>query len=204
MRPALILHDANGEPPPAAEPEPDPGSAPPPQPEAAARSDSPYPHDLNAPPPGPVVELNLTVPDADPPLVGWLDIHLAAIAVRAGVRKGQISLAVVDDPCMARLHEQYRQTAGTTDVLSFDLRARPDDPLAAEVVVCLDEARRQAGRRGHETRLEALLYAVHGLLHMIGYEDATADQADRMHEREDQLLNEAGFGPVFARAERSD
>lgn len=143
------------------------------------------------------VELSLETDDLDPPLTGWLDDHVACIAQLAAAPGGRIGLAVVDDERMARLHEQYKNVAGTTDVLTFDLREDGDATLDADIVICRDEAVRQATARGREARLELLLYAVHGLLHLLGYDDVDDDQAAVMHARENDLLTAAGFGPLY-------
>ena len=140
-----------------------------------------------------LVELNLLADETDPPLAGWLDVQLARIASIEQVTDGCLSVAVVDDLQMARMHRQYKQTDGTTDVLTFDLRDGQDDPIEADLVICRDEATRQAAARGHAVRLELLLYAVHGLLHLLGYDDADADQAAAMHQREDELLTAVGL-----------
>lgn len=130
--------------------------------------------------------------------VRWLQRQLTRIAKLAGVRRGALSVAIVDDTQMARLHRRYLNLPGTTDALSFDLR---DEQAGAEVqgelVLCFDEAVRQARRRGHEARLELLLYAVHGLLHLLGYDDRDPRAAAAMHRREDELLTVVGVGPVF-------
>ena len=149
------------------------------------------------------VNLELSVADVEPPLSGWLDVHLVRIAAIAGVKGGELSVTVVDDSTMADLHERYKQVPGTTDVLTFDLRDSTDAPLEGDVVICLDEAIRQASRRGHSVRLEALLYAVHGLLHLLGEDDASEQHAARMHRREDELLVAAGLGTAFAVPDRA-
>jgi probable rRNA maturation factor len=138
-----------------------------------------------------------------PPGRPWLAIALRRIAALAGLTRGRLGVAVVDAAAMADLHQRYSGVPGPTDVLTFDLR---DDPAAdaasaidGDVVLCLDVADRQARRRGHDTRLELLLYAVHGLLHLQGYDDHTAADARAMHRREDELLTAAGFGAVFGR-----
>jgi probable rRNA maturation factor len=146
------------------------------------------------------VQLSLLVDEPQPPLSGWLEAQVSKIAALAGVQRGRLSLAVVDDGHMAELHEQYKQVPGTTDVLTFDLRDDADGPLEGDVVVCLDEAVRQAQARGHEVRLEVLLYAVHGLLHLLGENDEEEVGFRRMHQREDDLLRAAGFGPVYGSA----
>ncbi|MEM6854796.1 MAG: rRNA maturation RNase YbeY, partial [Planctomycetota bacterium] len=69
--------------------------------------------------------------------------------------------------------------------------------IDGDVVICRDEAERQAAVRGHDARVELLLYAVHGLMHLLGEDDLDDANYQRMHEREDRLLTQMGFGPVF-------
>lgn len=166
-------------------------------------SDDPEPSsrpsgDSAPPPPDTIhVAIALHTDDTDPPLVGWLDDQLTKAAELSGVSAATLSLAVVDDEEMAQLHEQYAGVPGTTDVLTFDLADADSDTIEGDIIVCLDEAKRQATKRGHPIRHELLLYAVHGLLHLLGEDDH--DQADyqRMHAREDALLEQLGFGRLF-------
>lgn len=143
------------------------------------------------------VDLVMQVHDRKPPIKRWLVEQLKRIAALAGIDRGRVALLIVGDDEMARLHEQYKQSPGTTDVLTFDLRESPADAIEGDIALCIDEAARQAQSRGHEVRLELLLYAVHGLLHLCGYDDQTRAQYARMHRREDELLEKAGLGPVF-------
>jgi probable rRNA maturation factor len=143
------------------------------------------------------LELSLELPDADPPLTGWLEPQFGRTLTFAGVAQAGLSLAVVDDARMAQLHKQYCDEPETADVLTFDMREAPGQQVEGEIVLCLDQARRQSERRGHPARLEVLLYAVHGLLHLLGYDDHDPAAAAAMHAREDELLTAAGFGPVY-------
>ncbi len=122
-----------------------------------------------------------------------------------------IGVALVDDDRMAELNERHLQHAGPTDVLTFDLSepaadAADADPKApaieGEIVISLDTAAREADLRGHDTAAELALYAVHGTLHLLGYDDADESKAERMHEAEDKILEAAGLGPVYRRASR--
>jgi probable rRNA maturation factor len=70
---------------------------------------------------------------------------------------------------------------------------------AGEVVVCIPEARRQAKARRIPPRLEVLLYALHGMLHLIGYDDSTRRGYQAMHRIEDELMMQLGLRKVFAR-----
>lgn len=161
------------------------------------------PSTVGGPPPGSslTIDLSLNTDDADPPLAGWLDAMLGRAADAAGVASGRVGLILVADDEMADLHETWKDVPGTTDVLTFDLADEdaPADTVEGDVVVCIDEARRQAQSRGHTLRHEALLYAVHGLLHLLGEDDQDPDSFAQMHRREDEILTQLGVGPVFDR-----
>ncbi len=129
---------------------------------------------------------------------------LVGVAEAAGLDEGRLTVVVVDDAQMSDLHRQYKRQDGTTDVLTFDLREPPGvGSVEADVVVCFDEAVRQSSAIGHDVRLEVLLYAVHGLLHLIGYDDVDPTEAERMHRREDELLVAVGCPAAYAAAGRS-
>jgi probable rRNA maturation factor len=139
-------------------------------------------------------------------LVEWLGQYLGLAARALSVHGGDLSVVLVDDETMGAVHERHTGVSGTTDVLTFDLRQEPEnppkpgEPLEGELVLCWDEAQRQAQRFGHETRSELLLYAVHGLLHLLGENDHDEASAKRMHQKEDRLLTELGLGEVYHRS----
>jgi probable rRNA maturation factor len=113
----------------------------------------------------------------------------------------ELSIALVNDARMSELHAQFMGIAGPTDVLTFELEHdAAGNVTAGEVVVCVPEAARQAKARGIELRMELLLYALHGMLHLCGFDDRTAGGFRTMHRREDDILTQLGFGPVFAAA----
>ena len=101
----------------------------------------------------------------------------------------QISVAVVDDATIARLNEQFLQHEGPTDVLSFVLE-QAEGRLEGEVVVSAETARRGpvSGGRGEEL----LLYVIHGMLHLAGYDDATPAEKGVMRRREAEVLARLG------------
>jgi probable rRNA maturation factor len=112
-----------------------------------------------------------------------------------------LSLALVNDSRMSRLHKQFLDISGPTDVLTFELDH--DDRgqvIGGEVVICISQARRQAQLRSSAVEHELLLYAIHGMLHLSGFDDRTDSGYRRMHRKEDQLLSQLGIGPVFAGA----
>jgi len=136
----------------------------------------------------------------------WLHDKVKQVAGLLGIR-GVVSARVVGDEEMAEAHEDFCGVEGTTDVITFDL-TDPAEGLGAKGVVeadlllCLDEAERQAARRGHALREELLLYVVHGVLHCLGHDDHDEAGYERMHAEEDRLMGLLGIGPTFASEKR--
>lgn len=125
---------------------------------------------------------------------------IAEAAPPAGDAAHDVRLTIVGDDRMAALHERHASVAGTTDVLTFDLRngsAAGGGALDVDVVACFDEAARQAGARGIPVERELLLYLVHGVLHCLGHDDHTEDGFAAMHAREDEILSAIGVGATF-------
>ncbi|MEM0984182.1 MAG: rRNA maturation RNase YbeY [Planctomycetota bacterium] len=106
---------------------------------------------------------------------------------------GELRVRVVDDAEMSALHLERSSVPGPTDVLTFDLS--DGDGLDCDVTVCLDEAARRASG---DVAPELVLYALHGALHCLGFDDRSNEDAARMHAEEDRLLEAAGLGRVFA------
>ncbi len=117
-----------------------------------------------------------------------VDTSLLASAARSvlqheGIRAARLSIAVVDDGAIRQLNRRWLQHDYATDVLSFPLSAA-GEPLEGEVVVSADTAAHAAAGYGWRTMDEMLLYVVHGTLHLVGYDDSTADARQSMRQRE--------------------
>ena len=111
----------------------------------------------------------------------------------------ELSVVLVGDRRMSALHEEFMDMKGPTDVLTFPLEADAlGRAISGEVILCVPEALRQARSRRILPRLELLLYAVHGMLHLLGYDDTTDRAFRTMHHTEDSIMTELGFGPVFS------
>ncbi|MFG0260076.1 MAG: rRNA maturation RNase YbeY [Phycisphaerales bacterium JB041] len=134
----------------------------------------------------------------------WLVSTAAAALAPVAELGGEVRGRIVGDAEMAEAHEKWLDIPGTTDVLTFDMREHESEPLDVDLLLCFDEASRQAAERGLRPEHELLLYTVHGVLHCLGHDDHTEADAARMHAEEDRLLAAAGVGPVYAAAERAD
>jgi probable rRNA maturation factor len=111
----------------------------------------------------------------------------------------EMSVALVGDARMSELHEEFMGIAGPTDVLTFPLETNAIGQVTeGEVVICVTEGRRRAREHRVQPELELLLYALHGMLHLCGYDDRTHRAYAKMHRTEDEILQRLGVGPVFA------
>jgi probable rRNA maturation factor len=107
------------------------------------------------------------------------------------LEKVDLSVALVGDEETCEVNASFLDREGVTDVIAFPYEGG-EDHLEGEIVLNADEAVRQARRAEHEPWDELLLYAVHGMLHLLGYEDSTPELRNRMNERAAQLLQATG------------
>ncbi len=118
--------------------------------------------------------------------------RLASRALSAlGRSDRDVDLTVVDDREMRRLNRRYLRARRPTDVLAFRLELESSGPsrLLGEVIISAETAARQASRLGIPVTLEMELLLVHGLLHLVGYDDHVPEEARLMHERERDILS---------------
>ena len=114
-----------------------------------------------------------------------------AILKEESIARADISLAVVDDATIGRLHKKYLEQDEPTDVLSFVFQHN-EEGLEGEVVVSAETAAVAAEWYGLPAEDELLLYVVHGMLHLLGYDDTTPERRAEMRCREAVYL--AHFG----------
>jgi probable rRNA maturation factor len=112
---------------------------------------------------------------------------VTAVLRDAGIAEAQISVAVVDDATIARLHQQFLGDPNATDVLSFVLE-RSERCLEGEVVVSAETAAANAARYRSTPEDELLRYVIHGTLHLVGYDDASPAQRAIVRRREKKYL----------------
>ena len=109
---------------------------------------------------------------------------------RLGHRDCHLSVAVVSDPEMRRLNARWLGHDRPTDVLAFGLPGPGAPRLLGEVVISADTAARQARRLGVSVALELDLLLVHGVLHLLGWDDHDAREARLMHQRAREILSQ--------------
>lgn len=107
-----------------------------------------------------------------------------------------LTVVFVDEPAMEKLHIEWMDEPGPTDVMSFpmdELRPgtddKPTDPgLLGDVVICPTVAEKQAVTAGHSTESEIRLLLTHGILHLLGFDHAEPDEEKAMFALQRELL----------------
>ncbi len=122
-----------------------------------------------------------------------------AVLAAEGVRRADVSIALVDDPTIHELNRRHLDHDWPTDVITFRLSDPGDPGLSAELVLSAEMARTTALASGADPQDELALYAVHGLLHLCGYDDQTPAQAETMRRREAEALRREGRANPFDR-----
>ncbi len=113
--------------------------------------------------------------------------------------KYEVSIAIVNDAQFRRLNSRFLNRKSASDCLSFDLSddEKSESSKLFEIVVNGEIAVKQANLRGHSDEAELALYVTHGLLHNLGFGHSTPNQARKMHDIEDEILQQLGYGMVY-------
>ena len=119
------------------------------------------------------------------------DVVAEALRLHGYQNPPDVSVALVDDSYIRMLNREYRGMDKPTDVLAFPMT--PDEfmhgePTLGDIVISVERARDQARQFKHPLRREVAFLAVHGLLHLLGYEDETESGASAMWSRQKELL----------------
>ena len=112
--------------------------------------------------------------------------------------RGVVHIVLVSDARIRALNKQFLGTDAPTDVLSFPVDrsdAKPPDPwvrpFLGDIVIATGVARRQAAEAGHHLASELRVLALHGLLHLLGYDHEHDD--GRMRRLEARLRRKGGL-----------
>ena len=99
-------------------------------------------------------------------------------------QKSEISVVFVSRQRMRSINKKYLGHDYVTDVITFDYRN-----LYAEIIICPSAARANAKKFKTSMEKELILYVIHGLLHLAGYDDRKPKDIQRMRLKEKQLLD---------------
>ena len=109
-------------------------------------------------------------------------------------REVNVNVAVTSNRKIAELNRAFLSHAGPTDVLAFPFTGEDvveiehEDDLFGEIIISAEMAKEEAKKRELDPQLELILYALHGMLHLVGYDDQTKNDAGKMRRRQAQIL----------------
>ncbi len=101
-----------------------------------------------------------------------------------GHENGVISFALVNNKIIQELNNKYRNQDKPTDVLSFPM----DEEVWGDIVISTEQASLQAQDYGHSLKREMGYLAVHGILHLLGYNHLEPEEKEKMRQKEEVIL----------------
>lgn len=116
----------------------------------------------------------------------------------------EVSVTFVDNEAIHEINKQYRDKDQPTDVISFAMEELGEGEVAiiaegmprilGDIIISTDRTREQAAEYGHTFERELGFLAVHGFLHLLGYDHMNEADEKKMFGRQDEILNTFGLG----------
>ena len=116
--------------------------------------------------------------------------------------EAELSVTFVDKDEIQNINKMYRDKDKVTDVISFaleedepeiDMNERDIPRVLGDIIICTDVAHEQAENYGHSFERELGFLALHGFLHLLGYDHMTDEDEKEMFGRQDAILNAYGL-----------
>ena len=137
------------------------------------------------------IEVEVSVGEGvEPPVeVARVEAAVRHVLRAEGVASAEISVALVSDAEIAALNQEYLGHEGPTDVISFALHESGESPLG-DVYVGVEQATRQASEFAATPADEVLRLAIHGTLHVLGWEhpEGAGRTESEMFARQEELM----------------
>ncbi|UTL71339.1 rRNA maturation RNase YbeY [Bacillus halotolerans] len=125
-------------------------------------------------------------------------------AEREGVQdQAEVSVTIVTNEDIQQINKEYRGKDTPTDVISFALEEEGEDeveivgaempPVLGDIIISADRTREQAEEYNHSFKREPGFLAVHGFLHLLGYDHMTKEEEEEMFTKQKDLLDAYGL-----------
>ena len=127
-------------------------------------------------------------------LKGLLDYALSYLKLN----NVEFNIIIIDNPRIHEMNKEYRGVDRETDVITFALEDHKDIEfedlrLLGDVYISIDKARSQAKDYGHSLKREISFLAIHGLLHLLGYDHMNPEDEKVMFGLQDEILDSYGI-----------
>ena len=105
-----------------------------------------------------------------------------------GISAADLSIVFVSAQKMKRLNTRHLRHSYETDILTFNYAQADSDFLMAEIIICPSVARIQAKQYGVPLEKEIMLYVVHGILHVMGFDDHSVKDIKKIRSKEARVM----------------
>lgn len=127
----------------------------------------------------------------------WIGRAVEAALAHIG-RTGSVGVLLASEREIRRLNREFRGIDRVTDVLSFpawegERIAAPPDGYLGDLAICTARAAEQAETYGHSLERELAFLAVHGALHLMGYDHMTGPEELEMRARQSEIMEKMGL-----------
>lgn len=113
------------------------------------------------------------------------------------IKKVEFNVIIVDKDYIRELNKTYRNKDMETDVISFaledDKTFNPEERVLGDIYISIDRVHSQAKEYGHSEIRELCFLAVHGMLHLLGYDHMQKDEEKEMFSLQDKILEASGI-----------
>lgn len=123
---------------------------------------------------------------------------LESVAKDESLENGEFNVIVVDNEKIRQINKQYRNIDRETDVISFALEddktfVIKDYRMLGDIYISIDKVVEQAKEYNHSFKREFSFLALHGLLHLLGYDHMNEEDEKVMFEKQEEVLNKYGI-----------
>ncbi|MCP8616898.1 rRNA maturation RNase YbeY [Salirhabdus salicampi] len=123
---------------------------------------------------------------------------------KEGVKEdGEVSITFVSDQQIQEINREYRHKDQPTDVISFAMQEEGDGEmpiyddkqpiLLGDIIISIERAKEQASDYGHTLERELGFLALHGFLHLLGYDHMSEEEEQEMFQKQEAILQEFGL-----------
>lgn len=118
-------------------------------------------------------------------------------ASNLGLKNVMFNVIIINDNTIHKINKEYRNIDRPTDVITFALEDNkmietPEVRVLGDIYISYDKVKSQAKEYNHSTKREICFLAVHGLLHLLGYDHMAKEDEEKMFGLQKELLE--GYG----------
>ena len=114
------------------------------------------------------------------------------------VKNATLSIVFITRQKIQSLNKKYLHRSYATDVLAFDFtQGKKKDGLVGDIFISTDAVLANAKVFKNDVKSELVLYVIHGILHLLGYDDHSAKDVTRMKKKEQEILEYVGRKLIF-------